>query len=587
MQNQFNKNSCNIKLSPKSRIVLEERYLKKNRLGEVIETPEEMFSRIAGNIALADAKYKSNVDIGILEHQFQSVMANQEFLPNSPTLMNAGREFQQLAACFVLPIEDSIESIFNAIKHAALIHQSGGGTGFSFSNIRPRNDIATTSGGRASGPVSFMKVFNEATEAINLGGFRRGANMAVLKIDHPDILEFITAKDSEGSLVNFNISVAITDKFMTALQNNSKYPLVNPRNGAVKRELCTREIFDKLIHAAWKNGEPGAIFIDTINKTNPTPYVGDIESTNPCGEQPLLPYESCVLGSINLTKMLTQDNGNYIINWEKLSDTIKLGVHFLDNVIDMNTFPLIDVERITKGNRKIGLGVMGFADMLIRMGMPYDSVDALNIAEKLMSFISKEADIASSRLAEERGVFPNFEKSELNKPDLPKLRNATRTTIAPTGTLSIIANCSFGIEPLFALSYSHHILEKKYISGLHPLFENEAREKGFYSPDLVKEISTKGSIKNIKGIPEDVKQVFVTSRDISPEWHIRMQAAFQKHVDNAVSKTINFPKDTTKEDVERSFILAYESGCKGITIYRDKSRMSQALSIECHCDEML
>ena len=587
MPKQFDKNSCDIKLSPKSRIVLEERYLKKNKLGEVVETPEEMFCRIAGNIALADAKYKSNVDIEALEHQFQCAMSNLEFLPNSPTLMNAGREFQQLAACFVLPIEDSIDSIFNAIKYAALIHQSGGGTGFSFSNIRPKNDIAATSGGRASGPVSFMKVFNEATEAINLGGFRRGANMAVLRIDHPDILDFINAKDCEGSLVNFNISVAITDKFMKALQEHSKYSLVNPRNGAVVRELYAREIFDKLIHAAWKNGEPGAIFIDTINKSNPTPDAGEFESTNPCGEQPLLPFESCVLGSINLTKMLRLENGNYIINWKKLSDTVKLGVHFLDNIIDMSTFPLVDIARITTRNRKIGLGVMGFTDMLIRMGIPYNSTNALNIVEKLMSFISKEADIVSTRLAEERGVFPNFEESELNKPGLPKLRNATRTTIAPTGTLSIIANCSFGIEPLFALSYTHHILDNKSISGLHPLFESVAREKGFYSPALVKEISTKGSIKDTQGIPEDIKRIFVTARDISPEWHIRIQAAFQKHVDNAVSKTINFPQDTAKKDVESAFILAYESGCKGITVYRDKSRMSQALSLECQCEEKL
>lgn len=586
MRNQFN-NSGNIKPSSRSEIVLEERYLKKDNAGNIIETPEEMFCLVAGNIALADSKYKNNFNIEALKQQFLCAMSNLEFLPNSPTLMNAGREIQQLAACFVLPIEDSIESIFNAVKYAALIHQSGGGTGFSFSNIRPGNDVVNTSGGRASGPVSFMKVFNEATEAINMGGFRRGANMAVLRIDHPDILEFINAKDREGSLVNFNISVAVTDKFMTALQGNNKYPLVNPRNGDIVKQLYAREIFDKLIYAAWKNGEPGVLFIDKINSTNPTPDVGVIESTNPCGEQPLLPFESCVLGSINLTEMLVEENGNHIINWEKLSDTINLGVHFLDNVIDMSIYPLIEIERITRGNRKIGLGVMGFADMLIRMGIPYNSTEALNIAEKLMSFISKEADRSSSRLAEERGVFPNFEKSKLNKPGLLKLRNATRTTIAPTGTLSIIANCSFGIEPLFALSYTHHILEKKYISGLHPAFESVAREKGFYSSGLVEEISKKGSIQNIKGIPDDVKQIFVTARDISPEWHIRMQAAFQKHVDNAVSKTINLTQDTAKEDVERAFILAYESGCKGITVYRDKSRMSQALSIECHCEEIL
>lgn len=587
MAKQSDKNVRDMKISPKSKIVLEERYLRKDKSGKIVETPEEMFSRIAGNIALADAEYKSNADIEKLQDQFYRAMSNLEFLPNSPTLMNAGREYQQLSACFVLPVEDSIESIFDTVKYAALIHQSGGGTGFSFSNIRPRNDIVTSSGGRASGPLSFMKVFNEATEAINQGGFRRGANMAVLKIDHPDILDFISAKEREGSLINFNISVAITDKFMKALEEDRKYSLVNPRNGVVVRQLYAREVFDKLIHAAWKNGEPGAIFIDRINDSNPTPDVGEIESTNPCGEQPLLPFESCVLGSINLTKMLIHEDGSYKINWRKLSDTIKLGVHFLDNIIDMNKYPLIDIAGITRRNRKIGLGVMGFADMLIMMGVPYNSTDALNIADKLMIFFSKEADIASAKLAEERGVFPNFENSVLNRPGSLKLRNATRTTIAPTGTLSIIANCSCGIEPIFALSCVHHILGDKNISGLHSLFEKIARERGFYTPALVREISTKGTIKDIKGIPEDIKHIFVTARDISPEWHIRIQAAFQKHVDNAVSKTINFPQNTTKEDVEKAFLLAYESGCKGITVYRDKSRMSQALSIECICEEVL
>ena len=372
MAKQSDKNIRNIKISPKSKIVLEERYLKKNESGKIIETPEEMFRRVASNIALADAEYKTNVDIDTLKDQFQSAMSNLEFLPNSPTLMNAGREFQQLSACFVLPVEDSIESIFDTVKYAALIHQSGGGTGFSFSNIRPRNDIVTSSGGKASGPISFMKVFNEATEAISQGGFRRGANIAVLRIDHPDILDFISAKEREGSLINFNISVSITDKFMKALEENRKYSLVNPRNGAVVRQLYAREVFDKLIHAAWKNGEPGAIFIDRINDSNPTPDVGEIESTNPCGEQPLLPFESCVLGSINLTRMLIQEDGSYKINWKKLSDTIKLGVHFLDNIIDMNKYPLIDIAGITRRNRKIGLGVMGFADMLVMIDIPYN-----------------------------------------------------------------------------------------------------------------------------------------------------------------------------------------------------------------------
>jgi ribonucleoside-diphosphate reductase alpha chain len=574
---------CGEKISSKSKIVLEERYLRKNEKGEIVETPEEMFRRIARNIASADTKYNDTVNTAPIEDRFYNAMSNLEFLPNSPTLMNAGREFQQLAACFVLPVEDSIESIFDAVKHAALIHQSGGGTGFSFSSIRHRNDLVSTSGGRASGPISFMKVFNEATEAINQGGFRRGANMAVLRIDHPDILDFISAKDKEGNLINFNISVSITDKFMEALEENRKYSLVNPHTGMVVRQLYAKEVFDKLTYAAWKNGEPGVLFIDKINALNPTPDIGQIESTNPCGEQPLLPFESCVLGSINLTKMLAMDDGNYKIDWEKLSDTIKLGVHFLDNVIDMNKFPLTDIARITTGNRKIGLGVMGFADMLIKMGISYNSTNALNVADKLMEFFSKEADTASAELAEERGVFPNFEKSKLNKPGSLRLRNATRTTIAPTGTLSIIANCSSGIEPLFALSYVHHILDNKKISGLHPLFEEIAKEKGFYSQALVKEISMKGTIGDINNIPEDIKRVFVTAWDIAPEWHVRMQAAFQKHIDNAVSKTVNFSQNSTKEDVERVFLSAYKSGCKGITVYRDKSRMSQALSAECAC----
>jgi ribonucleoside-diphosphate reductase alpha chain len=575
------------KISSKSKLVLEERYLRKNEKGEVVETPGEMFRRIARNIASADAKYNNTINTKTIENRFYDAMSNLEFLPNSPTLMNAGREFQQLAACFVLPVEDSIESIFDAVKHAALIHQSGGGTGFSFSNLRHRNDLVSTSGGKASGPISFMNVFNEATEAINQGGFRRGANMAILRIDHPDILDFISAKDREGNLINFNISVSINDEFMKALEKNRKYSLVNPRTGKVVRKLYARDVFDKLIYAAWKNGEPGVLFIDKINASNPTPDIGKIESTNPCGEQPLLPFESCVLGSINLTKMLVMDDGNYKINWEKLSDTIKLGVHFLDNVIDMNKFPLVDIARITTRNRKIGLGVMGFADMLIRMGIPYNSTDALNIADKLMEFFSKEADTASAELAEKRGVFPNFEKSKLNKPGSLRLRNATRTTIAPTGTLSIIANCSSGIEPLFALSYVHRILGNKKLSGLHPLFEETAKEKGFYSQALVKEISMKGTIRDIKNIPEDIKRVFVTAREISPEWHVRMQATFQKHVENAVSKTLNFPQNSTKEDVEKVFLLAYKSGCKGITVYRDKSRMSQALLIECACEEIL
>ncbi|MDO8092578.1 MAG: adenosylcobalamin-dependent ribonucleoside-diphosphate reductase [Candidatus Brocadiales bacterium] len=590
------KRKNHIILTPNARLVLERRYLKKNTSGEVIESPEDLFRRVARNIAQADALYDKNADIKAVEEKFYKLLSNLEFLPNSPALMNAGREMQQLAACFVLPVEDSIEQIFETIKQATLIHKSGGGTGFPFSKIRPKNDLVSTSGGRASGPISFMKVFNEATEAINQGGFRRGANMAVLRVDHPDILEFINAKRKEGVLINFNISVGVTDAFMKAVEEDGQYELINPNTGKPVKKISTREVFDQIVDSAWDNGEPGLLFLDRINAANPTPALGQIEGTNPCGEQPLLPYESCVLGSINLSKMVKiplnpplqkgDIRGIYEVDWEKLADTIEVGVHFLDNLIDMNKFPLPQIERITKGNRKVGLGVMGFADMLIRLGIPYDSEEAISVAEKLMKFFAERANQASIELARKRGVFPNFEKSIYNKAGCPRYRNATRTTVAPAGTISIIAGCSSGIEPLYAVSYVRHILDNSSLPETHPLFEEIAKKKGFYSEALIDEISRNGgTIQGLNTIPDEIKRLFVIARDIPAEWHVKIQSAFQKYVDSAVSKTVNFSRSTSKDDVRRVFLLAYNSGCKGVTVYRDMSRISQALSSECVCQK--
>ncbi|MCF6149059.1 MAG: adenosylcobalamin-dependent ribonucleoside-diphosphate reductase [Candidatus Kuenenia sp.] len=576
-----------LSLSPNARLVLEKRYLKKNASGEPIESPEDMFRRIAKNIASVDLIYNKNADILSLEEQFYHLMISLQFLPNSPTLMNANRHLQQLLACFVLPVEDSIESIFDTVKHAAIIHKSGGGTGFSFSRIRPKNDLVSASCGMASGPVSFMKVFNEATEAINQGGFRRGANMAVLNINHPDILDFVHAKNSEGALTNFNISVGITDAFMQAVENDEIFPLVNPRTKSISQTIKAKELFQEIVQSAWKNGEPGVLFIDTINKTNPTPLFGNIEGTNPCGEQPLLPYEACVLGSINLSQMITHKNDHYEMNWRTLEETIYLAVHFLDNVIDATKYPLPQIERLTKGNRKIGLGLMGFADILIKLNIPYDSEEAIQFTNKLLSHFSKKANEASAGLASERGVFPNYEKSIYAQQNGPKYRNATRTTIAPTGTISIIANCSSGIEPLFALAYTRNVLVEGGLPEINPLFEKVAKEREIYTDKLLADVKKEGTIRNIEYIPDDIKRLFPTARDISPEYHVQIQSTCQKYIDNAVSKTINFPKESTAKDVENVFLLAYRSGCKGITIYRDKSRMSQVLSIECACTNEL
>jgi ribonucleoside-diphosphate reductase alpha chain len=565
--------------SDNAKQVLERRYLKKDKGGNVIETAADMFTRVAKYIARAEARYGGAADVKTAEETFYKMMTELKFLPNSPTLMNAGRSLGQLAACFVLPVDDSMEGIFDSLKNAALIHKSGGGTGFSFSRLRPKDSRVGTTGGVASGPVSFMRIFNTATEQVKQGGTRRGANMAILRVDHPDIMEFIYCKKNHQELNNFNISVGVTEAFVKAVREGKSYQLVDPRDGRKVGALDAPQVYDALVKQAWENGDPGIVFLDRMNADNPTPPLGEIESTNPCGEQPLLPMEACNLGSINLAKFVVENGGGPKIDYESLKETVRQSVRFLDNTIDMSRYPIAEIDEMVKGNRKIGLGVMGFADLLYHLEIPYDSQKALELADSLMAFIQAESHQASKDLADRRGVFPNFDKSVFLDREDAAFRNATATTIAPTGTLSIIAGCSSGIEPLFALSFVRTVMDNDKLLEVNTCFESVARKRGFYSTALMEKISQAGTIRDMAEIPEEVRQVFVTAHDISPEWHIRMQAAFQKHTDNAVSKTVNLPGDATAEDVRKIYDLAYELGCKGVTIYRDGSKENQVLSL--------
>ena len=557
--------------------VLEKRYLSKDEQGNLIETVDGMFRRVARAVAEADASFDAQADIDACEDEFYALMTALAFMPNSPTLMNAGKPLGQLSACFVLPVGDSMEEIFDSVKNAALIHKSGGGTGFSFSRLRASGATVRSTGGVASGPVSFMRVFNAATEAVKQGGTRRGANMGILRVDHPDILEFIQCKKNSADITNFNISVGLTEAFMRSVEAGEDYDLIDPKTKQAVARESAKKVYDLIVDMAWRNGEPGIIFLDRLNRDNIVPDVGEIESTNPCGEQPLLPYESCNLGSINLCAAVKEEADQAQVDYESLARIVHSAIHFLDNVIEVNKYPLEQIAFTTKQTRKVGLGVMGFADMLFRLGIPYNSEEAIALAAQVMSFIQSESKKASAALAKARGAFPLFATSTLRGGE--PLRNGTTTTIAPTGTISIICNTTSGVEPLFALSFIRNIMDNTEMVEVHPYFKEVAEKRGFYSEALMREIAQKGSLHEVEGVPEDVRRVFVTAHDISPEYHIRMQAAFQDHTDNAVSKTVNFPHEAVREDVSAVYMLAYRLGCKGVTIYRDGSRDMQVLNV--------
>ena len=575
-------NERSTELTANANVVLERRYLSKDREGNIIEDSVGMFRRVAKNLSQADKNYgASEKQRKATEDKFFMAMHRLELLPNSPTLMNAGRELQQLSACFVLPIDDALDSIFDKVKQTALIHKSGGGTGFSFSRLRPEGDVVGSTGGIASGPVSFIRAFDAATDVVKQGGTRRGANMGILNVNHPDVEKFIKAKEDGKNLTNFNISVAVNKDFMERVKANQEFDLINPRNGKITGQLNAKVLFETITNMAWKTGDPGLIFLDVINRDNPNPQLGEIESTNPCGEQPLLPHESCNLASINVARMVTIADGDTVMNWERLDETVDIAVHMLDNVIDMNNYPIPEIAEMSRKTRRIGLGVMGLSDLLIEMGLRYDSEEALDMTRELMQHILERTHHASSELASARGPFPAWEGSIYNRPGeeggVRPMRNSAPTTIAPTGTISIIAGASSGVEPLFALSYVRNVMDNTKLVEGNPYFEAVARQEGFYTEELMEELARTGSLEHLD-IPEWVKDVFRVSHDIPPEWHVKMQGAVQEYVDNSVSKTINFPNDASVEDIAGAYMMAYELGCKGITVYRDGSKEGQVLS---------